>query len=367
MSYIVKRGKKYYLYTRVITINDKGKRIKKLVGKVLSSDKQISQEALKKHTLQEDADKLGIVKRNVPIDEFFNRYCKEYSEGKKRQLTILRDNQIWIRFRQTCPEVVYAEQFTDEALINFKLRRKENGINKRKLKNASINRELGMLKNLARWGYKRRYLKANYYDLVEKYSTEDSEQKKPFTDEQFQMLLDRAEFPYNTAYLLGIYQGMRRSEICYLERSDFDFNENTITIKAKPALNWYPKTSGSARILPIHPDIRQYLKEIYDKGGKENKSSFFLYTKLGQLQPGGLTSQTTQFLRELKLPKGLSFHSLRHTFATRIQEGGAPLRKASKLLGHTNTKITEQVYTHFQEREHFDAISSVKINVKLPK
>jgi site-specific recombinase XerD len=50
-----------------------------------------------------------------------------------------------------------------------------------------------------------------------------------------------------------------------------------------------------------------------------------------------------------------------------VQESGAPLRKVSKLLGHSNTQITEQQYTHFKETEYFDAINLLKINVKLKK
>jgi hypothetical protein len=40
---------------------------------------------------------------------------------------------------------------------------------------------------------------------------------------------------------------------------------------------------------------------------------------------------------------------------------------ASKSLGHGNTRITEEVYTDFKPREHFNAVDYIKINIKKPK
>jgi hypothetical protein len=68
------------------------------------------------------------------------------------------------------------EQFDDTVLNNYMHRRVVNGkMNGEKSKKTSVNRKIGMLKNLARWGYKSRYLSANYYDLVDKYPETDSQ------------------------------------------------------------------------------------------------------------------------------------------------------------------------------------------------
>jgi site-specific recombinase XerD len=89
--------------------------------------------------------------------------------------------------------VVVAKQFDDTILNDYMQRRQNNGNLEtgRKLKKASINREIAMLKNLAWWGYKNRYLTSNYYNLVDKYPETDSQEKRPFTDEEIQKILDR--------------------------------------------------------------------------------------------------------------------------------------------------------------------------------
>ena len=361
---IRKRGKIWYCYYRIVARKNNGEPYIKQIAEPVGTDYQAALffDAHKK--AETFAEKHGKIKPAMNIDDFFEKYCVEYSNGKKKPTTIIRDKLTWRIFKRICPEVRTTKDFTDDALINFKVRRLTSHAKKANIKRASVNREIGMLKNLAKWGYKHRYLDANYYDLVEKYNESDSVKRPAFTDEQLKLLIDNSNFPCRAAYILGAWQGMRRSEICFLEHSDFNWEENTIEIKSKPHLGWSPKTKTSERIMPIHPYIINEIKQYWNEG--KNKSTFFLCKADGkQLQPRELTTETRKLCRKLGIPEELSLHSTRHTFATRIQEGGAPLRKVSKLLGHANTQITEQQYTHFKETEHFDAINNLKIDVEL--
>lgn len=62
----------------------------------------------------------------------------------------------------------------------------------------------------------------------------------------------------------------------------------------------------------------------------------------------------------------LSFHSLRHTYATMLFESGVELEKISKALNHKSISVTESVYVHFIEKnsnESITVINSVFTNV----
>jgi integrase len=50
-------------------------------------------------------------------------------------------------------------------------------------------------------------------------------------------------------------------------------------------------------------------------------------------------------------------------YATRIKDGGGSLNMASKSLGHSNTKITEEIYTEFKPHEHFNNVKTPKIKL----
>jgi integrase len=50
--------------------------------------------------------------------------------------------------------------------------------------------------------------------------------------------------------------------------------------------------------------------------------------------------------RNLKLPKGVSLHTLRHTHGSHLLAAGVPLTDVSKRLGHVNPHVTATVYAH---------------------
>ncbi len=67
-----------------------------------------------------------------------------------------------------------------------------------------------------------------------------------------------------------------------------------------------------------------------------------------------------RYVRDLKLPERLHFHSLRHTFASWLVQDGATLYEVQKLLGHSSAKVTE-VYSHLQPEELHSTVERIRL------
>lgn len=132
--------------------------------------------------------------------------------------------------------------------------------------------------------------------------------------------------------------GLRISEACNLEVSDYQNGYLRVLGKR-----------GKLRILPVgevaHSFLKTYLEEARPSlvGAKRSVKALFVGRRGRKL-----TRQA--IYKRFMMYTGLSdieakVHTLRHSFATHLLEGGADLRSVQELLGHSDIKTT-QIYTH---------------------
>jgi site-specific recombinase XerD len=79
--------------------------------------------------------------------------------------------------------------------------------------------------------------------------------------------------------------------------------------------------------------------------------------------PGHVTFKVKQTIRRAKLPGNLHFHSLRHTFASWLVQGGVSIYQVSKLLGHANTTTTE-IYAHLVPGDMHQVVAPLQLKTE---
>lgn len=156
-----------------------------------------------------------------------------------------------------------------------------------------------------------------------------------------------------SAVILGLATGMRIGEICGLQWSDIDFDNSVITVqrtlqripdpenlKKTKVICSTPKTTSSFRIIPLPKYLKRYLLSRVDM----NTSAYVVSINGKFAEPRIINYRLKKLLEKAQL-EPFSFHTLRHTFATRCVENGVDVTSLSKLLGHTSTKLTLDIYT----------------------
>ncbi|EFL53158.1 tyrosine recombinase XerD [Solidesulfovibrio fructosivorans JJ]] len=135
--------------------------------------------------------------------------------------------------------------------------------------------------------------------------------------------------------------GLRVSELIGLALTDFDAQAGLLRVFGK---------GSKERLIPIHALAQEFLSTYIQtiRGAFHPKEQFVFLNRSGR----GLSRQAVwKGIKRHALVAGISLHisphSLRHSFATHLLDGGADLRTVQTLLGHADISATE-IYTHVQ-------------------
>jgi integrase len=134
-----------------------------------------------------------------------------------------------------------------------------------------------------------------------------------------------------------------------------------------------PKTEAGARDVAIDPGTVLALRsqaarqlDDHDKWGDAWQDTGYVFTiENGQsLHPERVTKLFREAIEQAKLPR-IRFHDLRHTHATLGLEAGIPVKVISQRLGHSSTRITQDVYQHVLREQQEAAAAQIADLVKL--
>ena len=188
--------------------------------------------------------------------------------------------------------------------------------------------------------------------------------KRPKKDKKLPIVLSQEEISKilssvsnikHKAILMIIYSaGLRVSEVVKLKVEDIDDERKLIHVRgAKGRKDRYTILSDKAL-----ETLNLYLKAYQPK-----KWIFTGIKKTRHLNTRSAQKIFDNAVKSAGIRKGVSIHSLRHSFATHLLESGIDLRYIQELLGHSSSKTTE-IYTHVSTK-NIGKIKSPLDNLKL--
>lgn len=181
-------------------------------------------------------------------------------------------------------------------------------------------------------------------------------------------VLDNESLKYKALIVLALDSGARRSEICALRWSDIDFDTRMMNItkslkvvegvvdekttKTESSIRTIKLSESTINLLKEYKEWQEAYKKVYKRRwtGKDNR----IFTSIdgGYMHPSTCDHIIRKIVKKYNLDH-ISFHELRHTCASLLINSGIDPKTVSKRLGHADTSITMEIYTHvFQESKN---------------
>jgi integrase len=190
-----------------------------------------------------------------------------------------------------------------------------------------------------------------------KISKKDNKRDRFLTEKEAGLLLEElrkiSEQLHDIA-LLSLYCGLRAGEIFKLKWQDINFDNNRIFLR--------DRKNGQNVQLPMHAKIKEML--LRNRQYAENDDSNYIFKTVNNEQKKQISSSFRKVVQKLGFNSCVSdprhkvvFHTLRHTYASRLVMKGVDLYTTQILMGHKNSTMTQR-YAHLAP-EHLDKAVNV--------
>ena len=173
-----------------------------------------------------------------------------------------------------------------------------------------------------------------------------------FTHDQIDQILAGSDARRRALYALGAFGGLRCGEILGVCWSDIDFTTRQLVVRQNAVAGRIGglKTAGSARVIPLLPQLEEILSAYREHCGVPPQGLVF-FTRSGRPLDGNFVRRRwwRPLLRRLALPAA-GLHALRHTTPRILDRMGMSPEAIRLWLGHSNLKQTSE-YLHLTGRD----------------
>ena len=217
-----------------------------------------------------------------------------------------------------------------------KYRENPKGVEDLRRRKSTANRLLSVLKAALNFAYSNRHVSSDdAWRSVKPFREVDSARIRYLNDEESKRLVNACPEDFRLLVQAALLSGARYGELTALKASDFNADAGTVHIRVSK--------SGKPRHIVLSTEGQKFLSRMV--AGKI--SDGLLFTR-SDGDKWGASHQHRPFKSAIAAAKvgALSFHELRHTYASRLIMGGAPLAVVAAQLGHSDTRMVEKHYGH---------------------
>lgn len=252
-----------------------------------------------------------------------------------------------------------------------KLREYMHFIQRFEYKKTTVLRKIASLRGFYKYLYRERLINNNPASSLIA-PKKNKSLPKFLTDDEMEQILDNVQITTpagfrNKAILELLWAtGMRVSELSGLNFGDLELENNEIRVFGKGAKERIVLVSSRAKkfLLQYINTARPLIPGVNGiKIDTEENSPVFINNTGYRLQTRTIRNTINEIVERIQLPKHVTPHMFRHSFATRLIEHGADLRVVQELLGHASISNT-QIYTHISTQHLKEVYNSAHPHAK---
>ncbi|MFH1837662.1 MAG: site-specific tyrosine recombinase XerD [Candidatus Omnitrophota bacterium] len=273
------------------------------------------------------------------IEQFIFFLETERGVSKNTTLAYVRDLK---KFSQYLKKIkIEIKELAREDILSFLMYLKD-----KELSASTIARNLAAIKTFGKFLVQERVIKDNPAGMVE---TPKTWKKIPdvLNKEEVEKLIETPKGKKiwalrDRAILELMYAaGLRVSEVKDMKKINLNFESSFVKCSGK---------GGKERIIPIgrkaKDAIEKYLRKTEEDGVDRKYDEHLFVSKFGKgLSRQSIWKMIKKYAKQAGIIKNITPHTLRHSFATHLLEGGAELLGVQEMLGHADISTT-QIYTH---------------------
>ncbi len=282
--------------------------------------------------------------KRIRFDDFSKMYLEDYAKSNKLSW---KTDECYIRIMNQFFETDFLEEITSQRIEAFKRWRLDSGV-----KNQSVNLYLKVLRLMLRLATEWDYLHEMRMPKI-KLLPENGNHRIRFLSEEEEIRffdsIDPGAPHLGPIVMVAIYTGMRKGRVLNLKWSQIDFEKEEI---------WVENTkSKKSRDIRFKSPLKELLLNLWENRMDEE----FVFINPDTGKPFVDVSRSFDATCKRAGIENLTFHDLRHAFATRLIDAGADIITVMELMGHSSVRMTQR-YTHSSRERKERAIEAMVNN-----
>lgn len=212
---------------------------------------------------------------------------------------------------------------------------------------ATANRVITVLKALLNHAWQEgRVASDDAWRRVKPFRQADAARVRHLTAAECKRLVNACDQEFRPLVRAALYTGCRYGELCRLSASDFNPDAGTVTVREAKA--------GKPRHVALSDEGRKFFEAA--TAGRASDAPIFPRLDGNRWGRAHQTRPLRDACERAKITPAVSFHILRHTYASHLVMNGAPIQVVAHNLGHSDTRMVEKHYAHLQPSYIADAI-----------